>query len=111
MPFIWARNVRFKRNMWSDKCVRGDESSGRVCPIHQKFMDDTRAINIAAPIFACLEFEEDKTVDDLVEPLYEKSQEDIETVRAEKYCTFANTWEEQQKMWGVRVEDLNLRSR
>lgn len=97
--------------MWSDsrlvnkqgifclctKCIKEDETLGMVCPVHKQFMKATRLLNVAAPVFACLDFQANPLRDNTLDTLYEPSQESVEHYRAK----FAEDWETQKKIWGL----------
>lgn len=67
--------------MWSDsrlvskqgvlclctKCTKEDEPTGIECPIHKRFMEGTRFLQVAAPVIACLDFVDDRTKPNLLD--------------------------------------------
>jgi hypothetical protein len=101
--------------MWSDtrlvdmqgvfclctKCIKEDETFGKECLIHKSFMIITRQLKVAAPVFACLEFEEDKNKTVVIDELYEPSKEKITSTAVMGGWHFASSWAEQKERWGI----------
>ncbi len=109
--YLFVKDNRFKMKMWSDsrlvnkqaifclctKCIKEDETIGTVCPTHKRFMEATRYLQVTAPVFACADFKETPLRDNVLDTLYEPSQESVEHYRAK----FAVDWETQKKLWNI----------
>lgn len=65
-------NSRFTKRLWTEEkladkapyycictyCAKSDIRPGIICPKHEEFMQLTQRLQIAAPVFACNDFEE-----------------------------------------------------
>jgi hypothetical protein len=114
--FVNAYDNRFKMKMWCDsrlvnkqgvfclctKCIKENEDKGIECPIHKRFMQGTRFLNVTAPVFACTDFVEDPDAENLVEQLYEPMREQSEHLKALAGIDFADSWGEQKERWGLK---------
>jgi hypothetical protein len=116
--YIKVFNKRFDVLMWSDSrlvntsanfclcssCAKSDITVGIICPKHDEFMNLTQNLKLAAPVFACLDFEELPNVHNYLDQYYDN----------EMLCSYApftkmyeeqdrirRQWEAQQERWLV----------
>ncbi len=111
--FIKALIPRFGVEMWSDKRLLNKESAFCLCTsckrsydhekgqpeclLHKDFMQATRYLQVGAPIFACLEFEENTVIsNEVLGNLYAPTQEQVETYKGEGWAQFMKDWDAQK---------------